>query len=188
MTCHEHARVFPQPGRHGYMSQLRHAIRAQLVMALPLFVAGLAHAQDASTSPTIWKKSSSPAARVSEEIRKVEVSYARHHHQWRRRCAWMRRSVSPMRSVRCRASGSNPPAVKPARTFVRAAFLKKASRPWAWKQRWPARAARSRPRLVERRSIVPPRRHHRSHRSGARRPGVNVLVERARRRRELHHS
>lgn len=58
------------------MSQLRHAIRAQLVIALPLFVAGIAHAQDAGTSSNNLEEVVVTGRAGVEEIRKVEVSYA----------------------------------------------------------------------------------------------------------------
>lgn len=55
------------------MSQLRHAIRLQLALALP-FALGLAHAQD-SGAPDIEEVVVTGRAGV-EEIRRVEVSYA----------------------------------------------------------------------------------------------------------------
>lgn len=58
------------------MSQLSHAIRRQLAIALPLFVAGFAHAQDAGTSANNLEEVVVTGRAGVEEIRKVEVSYA----------------------------------------------------------------------------------------------------------------
>lgn len=58
------------------MSPLRNAIRYQLALAVPLFVAGLAHAQDAGTSSNSLEEVVVTGRAGVEEIRKVEVSYA----------------------------------------------------------------------------------------------------------------
>ncbi len=104
------------------MSQLRHAIR--FALALPVFAAGLAHAQDAANN--LEEVVVTGRAGV-EEIRKVEVSYA--VTTIGGECVANGRSARCRRCprLRCRASGLNRPAVKRVRTFVRAAFPKKVS-------------------------------------------------------------
>ncbi|HEY0686783.1 MAG TPA: TonB-dependent receptor [Steroidobacter sp.] len=58
------------------MSQLRHAIRYRLALALPLFFAGFAHAQDSAAPETDIEEIVVTGRAGVEEIRKVEVSYA----------------------------------------------------------------------------------------------------------------
>jgi outer membrane receptor protein involved in Fe transport len=78
MRSHEHAAgIFRSQEATHHMSPLRHAVRCQLALALPLLAAGVVHAQESASGSANDIETVVVTGRAGvEEIRKVEVSYA----------------------------------------------------------------------------------------------------------------